>query len=89
MEDSRLMKWANNGSEIPKDMKMYFRCRKKPIEVKAFKAPEPILIETLEGIMRADKGDFIICGVNGEHYPCKPDIFWKTYEQIGLLETDK
>ena len=39
-----------------------------------------IYIRTLEGVMRADKGDFIIKGVNGEFYPCKPDIFAKTYE---------
>jgi hypothetical protein len=36
-------------------------------------------IETLEGIMRADYGDFIIKGVKGEFYPCKPDVFKKTY----------
>ena len=32
--------------------------------------------------MIANKGDFIIKGVNGEFYPCKPDIFWKTYEEV-------
>ena len=37
-------------------------------------------IGTLEGLMVASKGDFIIKGVNGEFYPCKPDIFAKTYE---------
>ena len=37
-------------------------------------------IGTLEGLMVASKGDFIIKGVNGEFYPCKPDIFEKTYE---------
>ncbi len=36
-------------------------------------------IETLEGTMRADLGDWIIVGVNGEAYPCKPEIFSKTY----------
>lgn len=41
-----------------------------------------IEIDTLEGRMRADLGDFIIQGVNGEFYPCKPDIFHKTYEVI-------
>ena len=41
-----------------------------------------IEIDTLEGRMRADLGDFIIQGVNGEFYPCKPDIFKKTYEVI-------
>jgi hypothetical protein len=39
-----------------------------------------IKIPTLEGVMAAKVGDFIIKGVNGEFYPCKPDIFEKTYE---------
>lgn len=42
-----------------------------------------INIETLEGVMRADVGDWIICGVRGELYPCKPDIFEATYEPAG------
>lgn len=37
-------------------------------------------IKTLEGVMRADKGDWIIRGVKGELYPCKPDIFAATYD---------
>ena len=37
-------------------------------------------IKTLEGVMRADRGDWIIRGVKGEIYPCKPDIFMATYE---------
>jgi len=41
-----------------------------------------IVIETLEGDMLADKGDWIIKGVKGEFYPCKPDIFAMTYEQV-------
>ena len=41
-------------------------------------------IETLEGTMRCDKGDYIIRGVNGEFYPCKPDIFNKTYEEVNV-----
>lgn len=39
-------------------------------------------IETLEGDMLVSENDFIIKGVNGEFYPCKPDIFKKTYEII-------
>ena len=39
-------------------------------------------IETLEGTMRANKGDYIIKGIQGEFYPCKPDIFEKTYEKV-------
>lgn len=41
-----------------------------------------IPIETLEGTMRASVDDYIIKGVNGELYPCKPDIFEKTYEKV-------
>lgn len=40
----------------------------------------PVFIRTLEGTMTAVLGDWIIKGVNGEYYPCKPDIFEKTYE---------
>lgn len=39
-----------------------------------------ITVLTLEGKHIASKGDYLIRGVNGEHYPCKPDIFDKTYE---------
>lgn len=41
-----------------------------------------IQISTLEGIMHASPGDWIIKGVKGEFYPCKPDIFEATYEQV-------
>lgn len=41
-----------------------------------------LIINTLEGEMEALVGDFIIKGVKGEIYPCKPDIFWQTYEEI-------
>jgi hypothetical protein len=43
---------------------------------------ENLYIETLEGTMRADLGDWIIQGVKGELYPCKPDIFEATYEPV-------
>jgi hypothetical protein len=41
-----------------------------------------MVIDTLEGRMIASKGDWIITGVNSERYPCKPDIFEKTYEAV-------
>lgn len=43
-------------------------------------APIRLAIDTLEGVMLADFGDWIIRGVKGEFYPCKPDIFAATYE---------
>lgn len=42
----------------------------------------PVLIPTLEGNMIASVGDWIIRGVKGEFYPCKPDIFEATYEPV-------
>ena len=41
-----------------------------------------IEIETLEGMMKASFGDYIIKGIKGEFYPCKPDIFIATYEEV-------
>ena len=43
---------------------------------------DELYIDTLEGTMHASVGDYIVCGVDGEFYPCKPDIFEKTYEII-------
>jgi hypothetical protein len=44
--------------------------------------PAELLISTPEGVMTGSVGDWIIRGVNGEFYPCKPDIFKKTYELV-------
>lgn len=55
--------------------------RKKPVVVTAaLILDEAVEIETLEGVMVGNIGDMLICGINGELYPCKPDIFSKTYE---------
>jgi hypothetical protein len=60
-----------------------YRCDYRPFRIR----PELGLfgdwflqIPTLEGVMGASKGDWIIRGVKGEVYPCKPDIFEETYE---------
>ena len=50
-----------------------------------FDALGNIWITTLEGDMIAKKGDYIIKGVQGEFYPCKPDIFAETYEEVEYL----
>ena len=49
---------------------------------KRFDHEKAINIRTLEGVMEADPGDYIIKGVQGEFYPCKPDIFAATYEEV-------
>lgn len=58
--------------------------RKKPVVIYAEQhlGPEPLKIDTLEGTMTANPGDWVITGVKGERYPCKPDIFAATYELV-------
>ena len=63
--------------------------RKKPVVVEAYKTDKEIIIHTLEGDMKASIGDYIITGVNGEQYPCKPDIFEKTYEVVNNTNYDR
>ena len=46
--------------------------------------PSSLTIQTLEGVMQAIKGDWIIKGVKGETYPCKDDIFKMTYEPDNI-----
>lgn len=41
-----------------------------------------LMIQTLEGAMTASVGDYIIKGIKGEFYPCKPDIFEMTYDEV-------
>jgi len=59
-------------------------------EIKLFMANNPhfrgeqgsVFIHTLDGVMEARPGDFIVKGIKGDIYPCKADVFWKTYEEI-------
>lgn len=62
-------------------MKIEFKkYRKLPVVIDAIQLTEEIKIDTLEGIMTGKIGDWLIQGVNGELYPCKDEIFKKTYE---------
>lgn len=56
--------------------------RKRPVIIDSYQTDKKIVIHTLEGDMTASPGDYIITGVNGEKYPCKPDIFARTYEPV-------
>ena len=56
--------------------------RKKPVVIEAYQTDKELDIPTLEGIMHASIGDWIITGVHGEQYPCKPDVFEETYERV-------
>ena len=49
-----------------------------------------LYIETLEGNMHVSVGDYVIKGIEGEFYPCKPDIFKETYETVSMVsDNDK
>ena len=65
----------------------YDGCNKKEIYAFAtgyafIKSSEQLVINTLEGEMLVSINDYVIKGVNGEFYPCKPDIFDKSYEVV-------
>ncbi|MCA0132378.1 PGDYG domain-containing protein [Winogradskyella alexanderae] len=53
---------------------------KKPIPIRCIQINESFEVETLEGIMRGKRGDWLMIGVNGEMYPCDKGIFEKTYD---------
>ena len=56
---------------------LHYRSEKFP-----YTPPCELYVKTLEGDMHVSVGDYVICGVNGELYPCKSDIFEKTYEAV-------
>ena len=63
--------------------------RKKPVIVEAYQTDTAITIHTLEGDLKGEKGDWIITGLRGEQYPCKPDIFEETYEAVEAVAQEK
>ena len=73
----KVYEWVHGCTAIKTDMDLYrWDDYLSIIERKGMKIP------TLEGEMTASMGDYIIKGVQGEFYPCKPDIFEKTYEAV-------
>lgn len=65
--------------EIVNGMK---NCRKKPFVIQAIQMTEPFKVETLEGWVKGNTGDYLMKGVDGELYPCKREIFEKSYEWL-------
>ncbi len=53
-----------------------------PVDIVGTPSGVRVEIRTKEGTMLADAGDWIICGIAGEFYPCKPEIFAATYEEV-------
>lgn len=74
------VQWLNKKIVCPPGPQWFVEAEeRKQIQL----AGDVLYIKTLEGEMRADIGDWIIRGVKGEIYPCKPDIFEATYEPAG------
>lgn len=60
-----------------------------PVQAYQYDGREPLIIRTLEGDMIAQPGDWIITGIHGERYPCKPDIFVATYEELAESQLER
>jgi len=65
----------------PPDLE-YKQAIKKPIAVKCVQINEPFTVETMEGLMKGKKDDWLMIGIHGEMYPIDHDIFMKTYDLI-------
>lgn len=78
------IQWTNNTSEIIQFCgdKCSYNVNDSAWQVGKGIPHETLVIHTLEGDMEASRNDYIIKGVNGEFYPCKPDVFEKTYEKV-------
>lgn len=73
---------TNNETASPTMDAIVNWCNQGKDEMQAWHNGTDIFIKTLEGEMRATVGDYIIRGVKGEYYPCKPDIFEATYDKV-------
>lgn len=71
-----------DGNMIELDPTKWGKFLKVPVEIRAFRTDKELYIETLEGTMKANKGDWVIRGIKGELYPCKPDIFEEIYVEV-------
>lgn len=84
---------GNNLEEIMKFLNSEFSYEKNTEYVTKkfsyYQTSNNLYINTLEGEMKATIGDYIIKGIKGEYYPCKPDIFELTYAQVYTLEEIK
>lgn len=76
-----------NGDLIPEDD--FKKCMKKPISVRATKMRDDFFVKTPEGVMEGDAGDYLMIGIDGERYPCKKEIFEKSYDWISSITTER
>lgn len=79
-EGVRIIEWIDSATLAFPVVAAFTGEGEGPLETS--NASSSLHIQTLEGVMTASPGDFIIRGVQGEFYPCKPDIFAATYDTV-------
>jgi hypothetical protein len=82
VEASQFLGFDNNSGHVMFSDRPNWLNNQIGKNIEFFKVKNTITIKTLEGDMLCGVGDYIIQGVNGELYPCKEDIFNKTYERV-------
>ena len=76
------VQWTGSESSFEDIRDLNKKGRKLWIAPSGWGVGDSLYIQTLEGVMEASIDDYIIKGVQGELYPCKPDIFKQTYEEV-------
>lgn len=77
IEAVKLHPWFMPENPLPSWLSEAFECRNVVLDEDG-----GFTVKTLEGDMRGAPGDWLVCGIKGELYPCKPDIFVSTYEPV-------
>lgn len=88
-----IWKWSEGAVYLIPDCAEHFMRKEREkdratghIHQESFMAPAYLVVKTLEGVLRADQGDWIVRGVQGEYYPVKPDIFEETYDLTESMD---
>ncbi|MEK4425879.1 hypothetical protein [Solibacillus sp. FSL K6-1523] len=83
-------KWTGGHDQVEDPEWIIEAIKKGEVRISGLNDTEICMqIDTLEGVATAQKGDYIIRGIQGEIYPCKPDIFKATYELVGELNGEE
>lgn len=72
-----------NGREWVFEDELFHKVQRLPVTVLAIQINEPFEVDTLEGTMKGNPGDWLIKGVESELYPCKDSVFRKTYKSCN------
>jgi len=82
MSEERAINKFSDAWKVYRTKHDWFYCRKKPVIIMAIQMDKDFNVFTLEGIHKGKAGDYLLQGVDKEVYPCKKEIFEKTYKKI-------